>query len=227
MHAPKGTPWPVFDTELTMPVGFYWGSDIPHAGNGFESWMSEIKKIDSTGDILILRSFYFGDEASSIEAGIQLGKKRIARMIQYLELDSEKVMKEILPAPIAADVRSRPFEGIRYEVITYGDVIKRGSDTLELCFPLKDSLLIPGELYDQLHAWIENKEIKDETVIHVVGTADGSGISESADVAWERALMIESKLASYGIEEEIMEVSTGQRNDPVGIRNRCVVIYFE
>ena len=148
-------------------------------------------------------------------------------MIQYLELDEKNVVIEILPAPIAADVRSRPFEGIRHEVIANEEVIKRGTDTLEICFPLKDSLLLPGKLYDQLHAWIDNKEISNETVVHVIGTADGSGISESADMAWERALVIKSRLASYGIDEKKMELSTGQRNDPEGIRNRCVVIYFE
>jgi len=57
--------------------------------------------------------------------------------------------------------------------------------------------------------------------------ADGSGIAESADMALERAIVIQKRLMNNGWKEDQINLSTGQRNNPLAIRNRCVIVYFE
>jgi hypothetical protein len=68
---------------------------------------------------------------------------------------------------------------------------------------------------------------KKEATIHITGTADGSGIAEASDIALERAIYIEDLLLEEGWEKDQMQISSGQRNNPLTLRNRCVIIYFE
>lgn len=63
--------------------------------------------------------------------------------------------------------------------------------------------------------------------LQIVGTADGSGIAEPADLAMDRALEIKQMILNKGWKEEQLILSTGQRNHPLTLRNRCVVLYFE
>lgn len=227
MHPPTGSKWPVIEKDLDLPLAFIWGSDIPHAGKGFAEWTDTLRQMDSLRNFLILRSYYFRDEAESIEKGKRLAHNRAEKIIRYLNLSKERIMIEILPGEITADMRTQPFEAIKYEVLPPGDVINASSDTIELCYPLKDSFNLPGQVLLTLDGWLKNRSDKMNDTIHLVGTADGTGISESADVAWERVLVVRNRLLANGWNDQMISVSTGQRNHDNAIRNRCVVVYFE
>lgn len=226
-HPVEGTTWPVFDENLKMPFAFTWRSDIPLAGKGFEEWTNGIKNVDSSGNILIIRGFYFRDEAETLEKGKKLGLRRARRLIEYLQLSENKTMTEVLPHELDADARATPFEAIDYEELFFNDLLKSSMDTMDICFPLKDSFELPFILDEQLNTWIKSHVTEKESMTYVIGTADGSGIAEAADVAWERALVVKKKLIANGWEDDKINISTGQRSSTQSVSNRCVVIYFE
>jgi hypothetical protein len=128
---------------------------------------------------------------------------------------------------VNADVRTHPFEAIRIERISMAELVKVGGDTMELCFPLKDSILVPELMLDRLDDWLSRFLDGQKEIAHIVGTADGSGIAESMDVAFDRAMMIKEHLKKEGWKDAMIQLSTGQRSHPNSLRNRCVIIYFE
>ena len=209
-----------------MPLAFKWGSDIPIAGQGFEQWVDSLKRIDSSSNFLLFHSYYFRDEAESIEKSKELGNRRMARMINYLGLTKEKTMFETIAKDVQADVRSHPFKALTYEVISVEDALKSSGDTMEVCFLIKDSLSLPHRSLEGVEKWLNQHEDKKSETIHLIGTADGTGISESADVAWERANVIKEKVIRQGWHEQLIIINTGQRNQSMPVRNRCVLIYF-
>jgi hypothetical protein len=151
----------------------------------------------------------------------------VKRMIKYLGLTKDRVMIEIFPVDVTADVRSHPFESLTFEKVFARDVLKLSKDTMEVCFPLKDSFALPQFLVNSVDEWLtEHSEKKGDTV-YVTGTADGTGISESADVAWERAMIFKKRLIRNGWNEDLIKIQTGQRDLSNPIRNRCVMMYFE
>lgn len=227
LHPPTGLKWPVFEEDLELPLAFTWGSDVPHAGKGFVEWMDTLKQMDTLGNFLVFRSYYFRDEAESIEKGKQLAQRRVEKMIRYLDLSKERIVVEVLPGEITADMRIHPFQALNYEVLEAGEVMSASSDTIEMCYPLKDSFILPDQVLFTLDGWLKNRTDKMNDTIHLIGTADGTGISESADVAWERVLVVRNRLVANGWNDQLISVNTGQRNHDNAIRNRCVVVYFE
>ncbi len=226
-HMVQGTTWPVFDDDLDVPLAFNWGSDILVAGEGFDEWVDQLLNVDSSENILILRAYYFRDEAGSIDEGKKLGKKRVDRVIEYLGFRNDRMMIEIISKEVDADVRSNPFEAFSYEVVSNQAILNIRVDTMEVCFPVKDSFLLPVFFYDEFDAWLATKSDKKESTTYVIGMADGTGISESGDVAWERAIVIQNKLIDNGWTEDRINITTEQRNYSESIRNRCVMIYFD
>ena len=223
----QGTTWPVFESELELPFAFTWGSDIPHAGHGFNEWSNGIKNVNTSGNILVIRGYFFRDESESMESGKQLGLRRVRRLIRYLQLSEERIIIEVIPRELDADAREHPFAAIDYEELFFSDVVKRSFDTLDVCFPLKNSFQLPGIINAQLEEWlIEHDEQKNGNT-HIVGTADGTGIAEATDVAWERALVVKKKLIENGWYDDKIIITTGQRSSTQPVRNRCVIIYFE
>jgi hypothetical protein len=219
--------WPGYSKDLPYPLNFRWGSDSPLAGPGFGELKRQYHRIDSSEEILIVRGYYFRDEADSVITVQELGYRRIHNALKYLDVNENRILTEVLPQEINADVRSNPFEAVRFEPILFSQVMSMKGDTLEMCFPLKDSIALPPICYDRLENWSRKYDRKKDSILHIVGTADGTGITESADMALERALNISDKLIKKGWSEEKIQLSTGQRNHPLTLRNRCVVVYFE
>lgn len=226
-HPPQGTPWPVYDDELKLPVAYSWGSDIPIAGEGFSDWIRSLQTADSTQNIIVFKSYFFRDEAESINAGRMLGKSRVDRIIYFAGIDRKKILTEISPGEVSFDAHSQPFEAVKAEIFKKDEVLSTHLDTLEICFPLKDSILLPAHLWSQIEHWIEGNDDKKDDNIQLVGTADGSGISEATDIAWERAYLLRQRLLKKGWAEENIIITTGQRSHENAIRNRCVIIFFE
>jgi hypothetical protein len=227
LHKAQGTPWPVFDKELMMPLAFTWGSDIPHAGKGFEEWIRNIHIADSSGQILVLKGYYFRDEMNSLEKGKVLARQRVDRMIEYLALNRERVILEILPGEIISDVRSRPFKAFDVEAFPSESIIRCTLDTMEVCFPIKDSVSLPSLVSDTVDGWIEQHSAGKGDTAFLVGIADATGIAESADMAWDRAVSIKERFLANGWNEDLIRISTGQRNLGQYVKNRCVIVYFE
>jgi hypothetical protein len=75
--------------------------------------------------------------------------------------------------------------------------------------------------------WAEKSDRKRDGVLHMIGTADATGITESSDMALDRALSVKINWIKDGWKEEHIKLSTGQRNLPNTLQNRCVLIYFE
>ena len=148
-------------------------------------------------------------------------------MLDYQPISRDRLMTQVSVQEISADVRSNPFEAVRFERIPVPDLLSITDDTLEICFPLKDSLMIPQVCTDRVLRWFNKTSKNKESIVHVVGTADGSGIAEPADIALDRALIIKKIILDAGWKEEQIQLSTGQRNHPLTLRNRCVVVYFE
>jgi hypothetical protein len=100
-------------------------------------------------------------------------------------------------------------------------------DTAQLCFPLADSMLLPLYSLEKFDQWRMGAAASDTSRVYLIGTADGSGIAESSDMAIERAEYIKERLISQGRKAETIVLSSGQRNNPHTLLNRCVLVYFE
>ena len=183
--------------------------------------------LSGMNELVIIRGYYFRDEAPLLEEVVDLGKRRIANTMQLFGINDRRILTEVLQQEITADVKSNPFEAIRIERILTEDVIKWSSDTFELCFPLKDSIVLPTVCLEKLFTWMGIPGEGDVTKLHITGTADGSGIAEPSDMAMERAMYISHAAMDKGWKDEQIILSTGQRNHPLTLWNRCVVIYFE
>lgn len=219
--------WPAYSEDIPFPLAFNWDSDVPLAGLGYGDYKNQFDDLDSTDKILIITGFYFRDEAETIRELQDLGRRRISGMLDYHHISKDRMMTQVSVQEISADVRSNPFEAVRFERIPVADLLSITDDTLEICFPLKDSLVIPQVVTNRVINWFNKTSNHKESVVHVVGTADGSGIAEPADIALDRALIIKKIILNAGCKEEQIQLSTGQRNHPLALQNRCVVVYFE
>jgi hypothetical protein len=227
LHRNQETSWPEYSDDIPFPLAYRWTSDVPLAGLGYAALQEQLAQVDSLDEIVIISGFYFRDEATDEYQLRDLGKRRIESALTYFEIDKKRILTEVSVQEITADVRANPFEAVRFERIRYADMVSMTGDTLELCFPLKDSLTLPQLSIDRLLKWIDKEKIKHDHRLHIVGTADGSGIAEPADIAMDRALYVKKQIMNTGWKEEQIMLSTGQRNHPLTLRNRCVVIYFE
>jgi hypothetical protein len=223
----KTDAFPVRMDSLQLPLAFSWGSDIPLAGKGFDAWKEQFRKIDSTGAILIWDGYYFKDEADTPEAQIDLGLRRIKKVVSFLALDPKRMLVQSLPQEINADVKSNPFSAIGFEKYTEDEILSYHGDTAQICFPIADSLLLPAISLEKLDEWSQEQSGKNREEMYLIGTADGTGIAESSDVAVDRAVMIKDRWIKAGWKQEFIHLSTGQRNTPNTLQNRCVIIYFE
>jgi hypothetical protein len=200
---------------------------MPLSGVGFERLKADMDSMAIRDEVVILRGFYFRDEAATLPELQDLGKRRIINTMQLFGINDRRILTEVGPQEITADVRANPFEAFQMERILMEDVIKWSGDTFELCFPLKDSLEVPAICLDKLVTWMGIPGDDHVTKLHITGTADGSGIAEPSDMAMERALFIKDAALQKGWKDEQIKLSTGQRNHPLTLWNRCVVVYFE
>jgi len=224
-HGLQETTGPQHVKDLNLPLAFTWGSDVPLAGKGYSAWLKDLAKVDSIEEIMIVKGYYFRDEQESIQQGEALAKRRADRVLDLDGLSRDHSLVLAMPQEINADVRTNPFEAIGIERIALSDVLRIAGDTIELCFPIKDSLVLPLYLLNRFDAWLGNNSEQPETQVYVVGIADGSGIAEPTDMAMERALVIQQQMIKTGWDEERIHLSTGQRSNPNSIRNRCVIVY--
>ncbi|MEO6132911.1 MAG: hypothetical protein ABIQ02_13760, partial [Saprospiraceae bacterium] len=202
-------------------------SAIPLAGEGYEDWISELNKVDSLTGIIIVKGFFFLDEKESITFDEVLAHQRVNNVLKLLKIPADIIMVQVLPQEINADVRSNPFESISFERLALKNILHSAGDTIELCFPLKDSLTLPPALFHALGSWLDKRAERKDSQTYVVGIADGSGIAESADMALDRAILIQRVMIENGWPGERIHLSTGQRSSPHPIRNRCVIVYFK
>ncbi len=227
LHGSREKSWPAYSEDIPFPLAFSWASDVPLAGLGYGDYKTQFDDLDSLDEILIITGFYFRDEAVTIGELQDLGRRRINGMLDYHQISKDRMMTQVSVQEISADVRSNPFEAVRFERIPVADMLSITDDTMEICFPLKDSLVIPQVCTNRVIRWLNKASKNKESIVHVVGTADGSGIAEPADIALDRALIIKKIILNAGWKEEQIQLSTGQRNHPLALQNRCVVIYFE
>ncbi len=213
--------------DLKYPIAFNWASDIPLAGEGYEDWVKDFEQSDSTIGAMIITGFYFRDEQSSILLDETMAHRRVENILKLVKVHTDRVMIQLLPQEINADVRSNPFEAISMERISLSNLLQIAGDTIEMCFPIKDTLILPPLVLNRLDAWLDQHADRQDSLTFIVGIADGGGIAESADIALDRAIVVERVLVAKGWKAEQIHLSTGQRSSPHAIRNRCVIIYFE
>lgn len=206
---------------------FHWASGQPVRGEGFDSLKSLFSGLETSGDVIIAHGIYFRDEAADSIALLTLGKERIARAADSLAIDQDYLVYAIHVEEITSDVRAKPFEAIRWEKIPFQEVFRMHGDTLECSFPLRDSIVLAPYIELRIKQWLTEGLTRENTNLHLTGTADGSGIAESMDMAMERALLIKQLALQTGWKEESIFISTGQRNHPLTLRNRSVVLFFE
>lgn len=213
--------------DLKSPIAFKWASDIPLAGEGYEDWLNDIQHADSATGALIITGYYFLDEQDSIPLDEALAHQRVQNILKLVKVPGDLVMVRVLPKEIDADVRSNPFEAIGLERIAMSNLLRIAGDTIEMCFPIKDSLILPPLVLNRLDAWLDAHADRKDSLTYIVGIADGGGIAESADVALDRAIVVQRILVAKGWKAEQIHLSTGQRSSPYALRNRCVIIHFE
>lgn len=212
---------------LKYPLAFNWASDMPLAGEGYNDWLKDMEQSDSTTGTMIITGFYFRDEQGSIPLDEALAHQRVNNVLKLVKVPLDRIMIQVLPQEINADVRSNPFEAISMERIALSNLLQIAGDTIEMCFPIKDSLILPPLVLNRLDAWLDQHADRKDSLTYIVGIADGGGIAESADIALDRAIVVERVLVAKGWKAEQIHLSTGQRSSPHAIRNRCVIIYFE
>lgn len=225
-HGSRETSWPEYSEEIPYPLAFRWGSDIPLAGVGFGPLKHDLEHIDSTDEVIVIHGHYFRDEVQDPGQLIALGMSRVRKALEYLNIPERRRLTAITVQEITADVRSNPFQAVEFERIAVRDCIPMHADTFEVCFPIRDSLILPDIVSDQLKNWLLDHQDSGSQVMHIVGIADGGGIAEPLDAGMERALYIEKMIKTSGDNVDSTELSAGQRNHPLALRNRCVVLYF-
>lgn len=208
-------------------MAFRWAAALPVKGSGFDSLKQLYSRIDSTQEIVVVRGFYFRDEAADDSVRIKLGLDRIHHAVDSLDIPGDHIMAEVQVQEITADVRTRPFEAVQFERLTRDELFSVKGDTLECCFPMADSIKLPAYILTLVEDWIKQMQIVDGARMHITGSASGAGIAEPMDMAMERALMIKQIAIDNGWREEQIILSTGQRNHPLTLRNRCVVLFIE
>jgi hypothetical protein len=218
--------WAEYREDLTFPLAFTWQSDVPIEGPGFNSLAEQLLHADTTDHIILLYGFYFRDEEPDEQEGKRLARRRVDTLIKHLQLDKERLVVSVTSKEIYSDVRSQPFAGIDIVIIPLHEIYKASADTLEICFPLQDSVSIPGFLKGKVHDWAKS-QLNRERTVHITGIADGTGIAESSDMAMERGLYMKEILSEASIHSDSVNLSTGQRNLSNAIQNRCVIIYNE
>jgi hypothetical protein len=186
-----------------------------------------LEAIDSVHGILIIKGYYFRDEEGSIPLDEALARRRVEHVLQSVGISGNKIMVQVLPKEINADVRTNPFEALEVEPIGLSEVYHVSGDSVEICFPIKDSLNLPPFLWNKLNDWMSKHSDQKASDVFVVGIADGSGIAESSDMALVRAILVQKKMVNSGWSENKIHLSTGQRNNPLVIRNRCVIVFIE
>jgi hypothetical protein len=211
--------------DLEFPLAFAWGSDIPLAGKGYGSWLRDMREMDTTGLIWIMKGYYFLDEKGSVEEDEQLALSRIDQVVDLIGIPKDRILFQLLQQEINADVRQRPFEATGMERFYVSDLYHLSGDTLELCFPLKDSLTLPPLLWYKLDEWLSRHSKQMDEVTRIVGIADGSGIAESSDIALDRAIIAKERMKENGWDENKINLSTGQRSKTKAVQNRCVIIF--
>ncbi len=227
LHPEEGFKWPVFDEYLLMPLAFSWKSDIPIAGAGFDSLSSVIDGYAASDSILVISGGYYLDETENNTSKRPIGLRRADRLVAYFQLDPAKTLVISEKKDINANVRARPFEAIRLTVIPRARLIQIYGDTLEVCFPVRDSTMLPVTIVEQLDQIIEARKLENEIQAFVIGNADGTGIAESSDVAVARAIVIRDALIRSGWTEDRIVMTTGQRSHVDPMMNRCALVYFE
>lgn len=227
LHKAEAVPWPVYEEDLEVPLAFRWGSDVPLAGKGFGEWSANIRKLDTAGYYFIVKSAFYRDEKPTVAMGDSLARKRAHKMIEYLDISGEKVLLEVELDDVRSDVRAHPFESVHFSVIKPEDLVDISGDTMEVCFPVRDSLKIPGGVWMELSQWLRKQNDRQTDTINLTGTADATGVSEAADIAWERALIIQKFVILEGWPEDRIRIGTGQRHLENPIKNRCVILYFD
>jgi len=227
LHGTRETSRPEYAEGVPFPLVFRWGSDIPYAGDTFDALRSQLAGLDSTDEIVVIHSYYFRDEAADQQLLVELGKRRIRNALAYLHIPEDRTVTEVSVQEISADVKSNPFEAVHFERISMAEAIHISPDTFELCFPIRDSLILPGIYTQRLEEWLTSGVGKEAVLMHIVGIADGSGVAEPADMAMERAMRVENLVKQIGWKEDPIELTSGQRSHPLTLRNRSVLIYFE
>ena len=213
--------------EIPFPLAFRWGSALLEKGSGFDSLKQIYHSIDSSQEIVLVRGYYFRDEAADDSARLVLGLNRIQQTLDSLGIPDDQMMTEVQVQEITADVKTLPFEAVRFERLRMDELIMSKGDTLECCFPIADSITLPTSINHRIADWFKQYPPVDEAKLHIIGTASGTGIAEPMDMAMERALSIKQIALDNGWDEAQILLSTGQRNHPLTLRNRCVVLFIE
>ena len=226
-HGNREKSWPEYSEDIPYPLAFRWGSDVPLAGQGFGALKQQLEQVDSTDEVVVIYGHYFRDETADQPKPDDLGYARIRRALEYLDIPKRRRLIDISVQEITADVRSNPFEAVEFERMPVRDCIRMTVDTFEVCFPIRDSLTLPDILADQLKNWMLEKQVAVKHVMHIVGIADGGGIAEPMDMGMDRALSIKKLIQQTGELPDSTELTSGQRNHPLALRNRCVMIYFD
>lgn len=212
--------------ELPYPVAFKWGSAELIAGLTYDSLVNAIAS-QKLSSVYIITGGYFLDEKLSLREVQALGRQRAIAFKNQLQLDSSLTIITTRPMEINADVRSNPFKAIDLEMIPLSDLLIRKGDTTEICFPFRDSGLLPKHIINHIHRLAQAKNRAAGWKVNITGIADGTGIAESSDMAVERAVSLRKIFLMEGWTEDQMEITTGQRNENESLRNRCVLIFFE
>lgn len=160
IHSHQEKSWPEVLEDLPYPLAYKWMSDIPYAGIDFGSLKESFHDLDSTDEVVIIHGYYFRDEANDINSLLALGNSRVNYALRYLDIDRRRVVSEVSVHEITADVRSNPFEAVSFERISMADLLHTTGDTIELCFPFADSLVLPQVSQDRLIAWTQEASAK-------------------------------------------------------------------
>ncbi len=227
LHPEEGLKWPVFDEFLAIPLAFTWKSDIPIVGAGFDSLSKEIERYAKSDSFILITGGYYLDEEEVGSRKRSIGLRRAERLKEYFQLDPEKTLLITEKKEINADVRALPFEALSLSLFSRDKLLQQWGDTLEICFPVRDSALLPKGILNQMDQLILTGKAESSGKAFVIGTADGTGIAESSDVAVARAIVVRDALIRGGWTEERIVMTTGQRNHTDPLRNRCALLVFE
>jgi outer membrane protein OmpA-like peptidoglycan-associated protein len=227
LHAGPEMSGTAIHEDIPYAIAFQWGESRPLPGQGYQALYRTAAAMDSLDQIGIIEGIYFLDEAATGEERQDLARQRIRSALALLPVSGARLLAVVRQGEVTADVRTHPFEGIRFHVADLDGWIRAGLDTLEICFPFTGERLLPVIMQERVMNWKDDLRKDASRRLILTGLVDTTGNPEPADLAAARALHMADVMERHGWDRDRIEIRTALTGVSEGTRKRCVRMWIE
>jgi len=227
LHGTQEMSGPRIIDTLDYPVAFQWADDEPLFGRTFPETRRQLGSLAQDDLIALVEGSYYLDEASTPEDRVALARRRIEEALAWMPAAGDRLLLVIRQAPIKADVRSRPFEGVRFQFFPIREWLAEGDSLLSVCYPGRREPVLPAIVERRMETW--GYAWRDETDLRLVitGRVDTANVSIPADLVRARSLYIADVLARSGWTAERLAIRTVMAASNDTLADPCLTVRVE